>query len=218
MRSIVIQTLLVQLFIVSMLLSPASADNTMAKSKTFPSKTNAELFADKLKSEGFEVEIREVAAKNKDTFYRVSGKKHPESLKDALSSSGVRDDKQLSHAQSIASGQEEPGSLVIVSPKERAELRNVSKIIFLWRGVPQAVSYHVILSKDRAFTNVIQEEQNITSTAYTIEGLNYGTYFFKVRSRLSNNTEGPYSETHSFIVVPPKPSIQPLYLLESGRS
>ncbi len=228
MRSIVVQTLLLHLFIAYVLLSPVLADttirasspgdNTMAMSKTFPSKTNAEVFADKLKSEGFEVEIRQITSKSKDTFYRVSGKKHPESLKDTLSSSGVRDDKKLSPTQNKEIGQEEPRSLVIVSPQERAEFRNVNKITFLWRGVPHAVSYHVILAKDRAFTSVVEEEQNITSTAYTIEGLNYGTYFFKVRSRLSNNREGPSSEPLSFIIVPPKPSIQPLYLLESGSS
>jgi hypothetical protein len=228
MRLLVIQTLLLHLFVAYVLLSPASADNNIrasfpagnkiAMSKTFPSKNDAEVFADKLKSEGFEVEIREVTSKNKDTFYRVSGKRHPESLKDTLSSSRVSDDEKISPAQSNEPGQGKPRSLVILSPRERAEFRNVNKITFLWRGVPQAVSYHVILAKDRTLTGVIEEEQNITGTSYTIEGLNYGTYFFKVRSRLSNNAEGPSSETLSFIIVPPKPSTQPLYFLESGSS
>jgi len=226
MRSIVVHTLLLHIFIAYMLLSPASADNDirasspagnkMAMSKTFPSKNDAEMFADKLKSEGFEVEIREVTSKNKDAFYRVSGKRHPESLKDALSSSGVSDDEKLSPDKTNELGQEELGSLVILSPRERSEFRNANKVTFLWRIVPQAVSYHVILAKDRAFTSVIQEDKNVTIPSYTIEGLNYGTYFFKVRSRLPNNAEGPSSETLSFIIVPPQPSIEPLILLESG--
>jgi hypothetical protein len=222
MRLMIVQTLLLHLFIASILLSPASADNNirasspagnkMVMSKTFPSKDDAEMFADKLKSEGFEVDIREVTSKNKDTFYRVSGKRDPESLKDALSSSEVSQDEKLSPDKS-----KEPRSLVILSPRERSEFRNVNKVTFLWSRVPQAVSYHVILAKDRTFTSVVYEDQNVTIPTYTIEGLNYGTYFFKVRSRLSSNAEGPSSETLSFIIIPPQPSTQPLILLESGN-
>jgi len=210
-----------------MILFPASADNTlqassfagdkMAMSKTFPSKESAERFADKLKSEGFDVDIREVTSKNKDKFYRVSGKRDPESLKDALSSSGASHDEKLSLDKSTAPGPEKLGSLVILSPRERSEFRNVNKITFLWSRVPQAARYHVIIAKDRTFTSVVQEDQNVTIPTYTIEGLNYGTYFLKVRSRLSNNAEGPSSETLSFVIVPPQPSTEPLILLESGK-
>jgi hypothetical protein len=227
MRSIVVQILLLHLFIAYMLLSPASAvnnigasspaGNKMAMSKTFTSKDGAEGFAEKLKSKGFEVEIREVTSKNKDTFYRVSGKRDPESLKDALSSSGASHDEKLSPDKSKEPAQEEVGSLVILSPRELSEFRNVNKVTFLWRRVPQAVSYHVILAKDRTFTSIVLEDQNITIPTFTIEGLNYGTYFFKVRSRLSNNAEGPSSEILSFIIVPPQPSTEPLILLESGK-
>jgi hypothetical protein len=221
------QTLLLLLFLASMLLYPALADNTlhasssagdkMAMSKTFPAKESAERFADKLKSEGFDVDIREVTSKNKDTFYRVSGKRDPESLKDALSSSVASHDEKLSPDKSTAPGPEALGSLVILSPRERSEFRNVNKITFLWSRVPQAARYHVIIAKDRTFTSVIQEDQNVTIPTYTIEGLNYGTYFLKVRSRLSNNAEGPSSETLSFVIVPPQPSTEPLILLESGK-
>lgn len=127
MRSIIVQTFLLHLFIAYMLLSPASADNNirasspagnkMAMSKTFSSKDVAESFADRLKNEGFEVEIREVTSKNKDTFYRVSGKKHPENLKDAMSSSEVSQDEKLSPDKSNERGQEALGSLVILSPE-----------------------------------------------------------------------------------------------------
>ena len=226
MRPIVVHILLLHVFIIYMFLSSASADNTIrasslagnmtAMSKTFPSKNDAEMFAAKLKSEGFEVEIREVTSKNKDTFYRVSGKRDPEYLRNALTPSEASQDKKLSPDKSYKPDQKELGSLVILSPRERSEFRNANKVTFLWRIVPQAVSYHVILAKDRAFTSVIQEDKNVTIPSYTIEGLNYGTYFFKVRSRLPNNAEGPSSETLSFVIVPPQPSIEPLILLESG--
>jgi hypothetical protein len=222
MRPNAIKVLLLHLFLAFMILFPAFSDNTlhassaagdkMAMSKTFPSKESADRFADKLKSEGFDVDIREVTSKNKDTFYRVSGKRDPESLKDALSSSGAGHDEKLSPDKSTA-----PGSLVILSPRERSEFRNVNKITFLWSRVPQAARYHVIIAKDRTFTSVVQEDQNVTIPTYTIEGLNYGTYFLKVRSRLSNNAEGPSSKTLSFIIVPPQPSTEPLILLESGK-
>ena len=227
MRLNAIKVLLLHLFLAFMILFPVSADNTlqassfagdkMAMSKTFPSKESAERFADKLKSEGFDIDIREVISKNKDKFYRVSGKRDPESLKDALSSSGASHDEKLSPYKSTAQGPENLGSLVILSPRERSEFRNVNKITFLWSRVPQAARYHVIIAKDRTFTSVVQEDQNVTIPTYTIEGLNYGTYFLKVRSRLSNNAEGPSSETLSFVIVPPQPSTEPLILLESGK-
>jgi hypothetical protein len=226
MRSTAVHLILLYVFITCLLLSPASADNTicasspagnkMAMSKTFPSKNDAKMFADKLKSDGFEVEIREVTSKNKDTFYRVSGKRDPEYLRNALTPNEVSQDEKLSPDISNELGQKDLGSLVILSPREHSEFRNANKVTFLWRIVPQAVNYHVILAKDRAFTSVIQEDKNVTIPSYTIEGLNYGTYFFKVRSRLPNNAEGPSSETLSFVIVPPKPSIEPLFLLESG--
>jgi hypothetical protein len=226
MRPSGIKILLLHLFIAAMLLSPASAENTtpaaspagntISMSKTFLSKDSAEKYANTLKSEGYEVDIREVTSKNKDTFYRVSGKKDPESFKDALSPREADTDKKLSPDKSTEPGQEYPGSLAILSPRERSEFRNVNKITFLWRRVPQAVSYHVILAKDRAFTRIVHENSNVTTPSYTIQGLNYGTYFFKVGSRLSNNVQGPSSETLSIIIVPPQPSTEPLILLESG--
>ncbi len=226
MRSILMSLLLWHIIMAYIFLYPASAEKTIpmfshegnkiATVRTFPSKGAAQKFAEKLKSEGFEVEIREGVTQDNKTIYRVSGKKHPESLGAALSTSGVAHDEKASPDKSSELEKESLRSLVILSPRERAEFRNVNKITFSWLSVPQAVSYHVILAKDRTFTNVIHEATHVTGTSYTIEGLNYGTYFFKIRSRLSDDAEGPFSETLSFIIVPPQPATSPLYLLESG--
>ena len=226
MKSTLMSSLLWPTLIACIFLSSASAEKTMLVSspegnkiatlKTFPSKGAAEKFAYKLKSEGFEVEIRECVTQDNTTIYRVSGKKYPESLRDTMSTSEVAHDEKAFPDKSSELEKERLRSLVILSPRERAEFRNLNKITFSWLSVPQAVSYHVILAKDRTFTNVIHEASHVTGTSYTIEGLNYGTYFFKLRSRLSDDTEGPSSETLSFIIVPPQPSTEPLYLLESG--
>lgn len=94
---------------------------------------------------------------------------------------------------------------LILSPHETSEFRDIHKIKFIWREVPAAVGYHVILARDRRFKNIIHENANVANTSYTIENLDYGTYFFKISSISSNGTEGPFSDTLTFIIVPPPP-------------
>jgi hypothetical protein len=228
MKSILTSFFILHLILMYMPLSSVSAEdimpvsplegNQLATVKIFSSKENAERFSETLKSKGFDVEVSEVTTKDKETMYRVSGKKHPESLKDALSSRGVKEDKKHSPDTTSEPSKERRRALVIISPRDRAEFRNVDKVTFSWLSVPQAAEYHVILAKDRDLQNIIIEATHITGTSDTIEGLDYGTYFFKIRSRLSDNTEGPSSEILSFVIVPPQPSTDPLYFLESDSS
>jgi hypothetical protein len=190
----------------------------LATVKIFSSKDNAEVFSETLKSKGFDVEVTEVTTKDKETIYRVSGKKHPESLKEALSSEKVEDIEKPSPDTISDSSRKRRQALVILSPRDRAELRIVDKITFSWLSVPQASEYHVILAKDRDLKDVINEAAHVTGTSYTVDGLDYGTYFFKINSRLSDNTEGPSSEILSFVIVPPQPLTDPLYFLDSDSS
>ena len=224
MKSALVSCLLCQVLFIPFFISSALAENTIQVSphegnklttvKNFISKDNAEKFAEKLKSEGFEVEIREVLTKDNELIYRVSGKKQTEALKETLSPIGEKGNEKLSTEQISEIQKEKIGPLIIFSPRERTEFRNVDKVTFLWRKVPHVVQYHIILAKDRKLTDIIYEDTNVTGTSYTIDGLNYGTYFFRILSRLSDNTKGPTSETLSFVIVPPKPSKLPLYFLE----
>jgi len=94
---------------------------------------------------------------------------------------------------------------LILSPGERSELRDISKIKFIWREVPVAARYHVILARDRSFKNIIIENSNVADTSHAVENLDYGTYFFKISSISSDGTEGPFSDILTFVIVPPPP-------------
>ena len=196
----------------------SSEDNKIATVKIFPSKDDAEKFAEMLKSKGFEVEVSEVTTKDKETMYRVSGKRHPGSLKETLSSPSGKGNEKLTRDTTSRPDKKTLRTLIVLAPRDRTEFRNVDKITFSWLSVPHAAEYHVMLAKDRDLKNIISEATLVRSTSYTIEGLDYGIYFYKIRSRLSDNSEGPSSETLSFVIAPPQPSIDPLYFLKSDSS
>src|SRR4030042_2457843 len=99
---------------------------------------------------------------------------------------------------------------LIIYPEEISEFRGINKIEFKWHKVKDADRYHVILARDRAFKIIIHENNKINDTSYTIENLDYGTHFLKIRSVASDGTEGPFSHTLSFIIVPPPPLITPI--------
>ncbi len=98
-----------------------------------------------------------------------------------------------------------PKPPLILSPGERSEFRDVHKIEFIWREVPAAAGYHVILARDRSFKNIINENTNVANTSYAVDSLDYGTYFFKISSVSSDGIEGPFSDILNFIIVPPPP-------------
>ena len=198
--------------------SSSLENNTLATVKFFPSKDTAEKFSEMLKSEGFEVEVNEVTTKGNETLYRVSGKRHPASLKEPLSSTGIKDDEKLMPHTTSEPTRKLLRTLIVLAPRDRTEFRNVDKITFSWLSVPYAAEYIVTLAKDRDLKNIISEATHVSGTSYTVEGLDYGIYFYKIRSRLSANTEGPSSETLSFVIAPPAPSIDPLYFLKSDSS
>jgi len=92
---------------------------------------------------------------------------------------------------------------LILSPPEIAEFRGESTIAFTWRDVPSAAKYHVVLSKDRRFRKTVYENAGIAGTSVTIDNLDYGTYFFKVSAVSGEGSDGPYSDTLTFIIAPP---------------
>ena len=95
---------------------------------------------------------------------------------------------------------------LIIAPEERAEFRGMSSIAFIWQKVGAAAGYHIILARDRRFKRIIHENTRVTGTFYTIDKLDFGTYFFKISSVAEDGDEGPFSATFTFIIVPQPPS------------
>jgi len=106
-------------------------------------------------------------------------------------------------AASSASALDKP---VVISPKEISEFRGVSEIEFKWTDIAGASQYHVTLAKDRKFKHVVHDNPNVTGTSYRISDLDFGTYFFRVSPSAEDSSEGPFSNTLSFIIVPPPPA------------
>jgi hypothetical protein len=96
---------------------------------------------------------------------------------------------------------------VILSPEDIAEFRDIYEVRVAWSSVPRGSAYHVVLARDRMFHHIIYDNPNAANTALTIWNLDYGTYFLKVGAISKDGAEGPFSETVSFIVVPPVPLI-----------
>ena len=96
---------------------------------------------------------------------------------------------------------------IILTPEEIAEYRDVYDIRVTWSSVPRGSTYRVVLARDRTFHYSIYDNPNITNTALTFWNLDYGTYFLKVSAISKDGAEGPFSDTVSFIVVPPVPVI-----------
>jgi len=94
---------------------------------------------------------------------------------------------------------------VIFSPEEIAEYRDIYDIRVTWSNVPRGAVYHVVLARDRTFQYIIYDNPTIANTSLTFWNLDYGTYFLKVRAISKDGAEGPFSDTVSFIVVPPVP-------------
>lgn len=99
-----------------------------------------------------------------------------------------------------------PRPPVILSPDEREEFRDKFKITFMWNWARDAAAYHIVLSRDREFKNIAYENAKVTANSHEIGNLGYGTYFFKVSSVSSDGSEGPFSDTRTFIIVPPPPA------------
>ena len=105
-------------------------------------------------------------------------------------------------AQSIAAEEHTKAAPVIISPAEIAELRGVSDVKFIWKTDGEGGSYHMVLAKDRRFKRVVSEARDLTGTTWTVEGLDFGTYFAKICAARVDGTDGPCSETRTFILTP----------------
>ena len=95
----------------------------------------------------------------------------------------------------------------IITPEEIGEYRDIYDIRVTWTNVPRGAVYRVVLARDRTFQYRIYDNPNITNTALTFWNLDYGTYFLKVSAISKDGAEGPFSDTVTFIVVPPVPVI-----------
>jgi hypothetical protein len=99
-----------------------------------------------------------------------------------------------------------PPAPIVFSPGEREELRGSGSVEFSWLAEPAAERYQLILSRDRLFRRTVAGSAGISGTSFAVDGLNFGTYFFRIRSIGPGGERDPFSVTFSFIIVPPPPT------------
>jgi hypothetical protein len=75
-----------------------------------------------------------------------------------------------------------------------------------WLAVKDAVAYHLQLAGDHAFNQIVEERSAIARTTYETRELDYGNYYFRIRSVAEDGYEGAWSDTIPFAVVPPPPA------------
>lgn len=95
-------------------------------------------------------------------------------------------------------------------PVNSAEYREKS-LACNWLAVKDAVAYHMQIAGDHAFNQIVVERSAIARTTYETRELDYGNYYFRIRSVAEDGYEGAWSDTIPFAVVPPPPvpSIEP---------
>ena len=94
-------------------------------------------------------------------------------------------------------------------PVSSAEYREKS-LQCNWLAVMDAVAYHLQIAGDHEFNRVLEESPDIAGTAYKTRELDYGSYYFRIRSVAEDGYEGAWSDTIPFAVVPhpPAPSLE----------
>jgi len=97
---------------------------------------------------------------------------------------------------------------VIRTPGELDQILGLDTISVMWDSVPDAVSYHYVLARDRSFKDVLIDGLVSDTTSVTLHTVDYGTYFLKISAIAAGGKEGPFSEMVAFIVVADPRSIE----------
>ena len=93
----------------------------------------------------------------------------------------------------------------ISQPASSAEYREKS-LQCSWLAVKDAVAYQIQVSQDAAFQQIVDESSEITGTEFKTRELDYGSYYFRIRSVAEDGCEGAWSDAIHFSVVPPPPT------------
>jgi hypothetical protein len=87
-----------------------------------------------------------------------------------------------------------------------------------WQGIPSAIRYHLQLSEDQSFQNLIVNDSTLTDTLFVAGSLESGkTYHFRVRS-ITVTGKGPFSPPRAFSTAgqPPATPLPNEFALEQN--
>lgn len=97
-----------------------------------------------------------------------------------------------------------PGNLDAPEPQEVIRSDEFDQL-FGWSPVDSATSYHLVIAKDDAFFDIVDERQVGPEASVRIPSLEPGTYFWRVSAIGAGGFEGSFSESRYFVFVKRQP-------------
>jgi hypothetical protein len=94
---------------------------------------------------------------------------------------------------------------IISSPRDGSIFRE-KKAALGWLSVSDAVRYHIQVAEDKEFHKIVLDKTDLNDSTFNAGGLEYGTYYFRIRSVAKDGYMGTWSDTLSFILAPPPPT------------
>src|SRR5262249_29932403 len=94
---------------------------------------------------------------------------------------------------------------VLLSPPHQANLAyaqaEAATTVLVWRVVPGAASYHVMLDDDGWFVEPLVDRTGVTTTSLELPGLRPGTYYWRVASCDAHDREGAFAALSRFLLA-----------------
>lgn len=93
----------------------------------------------------------------------------------------------------------------LVAPQHQSEISypdpTKSTTLLLWKQVPGAVSYHVMLDYSPFFNRPLVDRKGIKGTSVEVRGLDVGKYYWRVAASSKDDVEGNFSDFARFTVA-----------------
>jgi hypothetical protein len=98
-----------------------------------------------------------------------------------------------------------PGVPTLLAPPHQTEITYAdptrATTMLIWKAVPGAVFYHVMLDYSAYFNRPIVDRGGISDASVQLQGLDTGKYYWRVAAVDKDGVEGAYSDFARFTVV-----------------
>jgi hypothetical protein len=98
-----------------------------------------------------------------------------------------------------------PGVPVLLAPSHQAEITypNAAQAttLLVWKGVPEASAYHVMLDYSAYFNRPLVDRKGIKDSSVELRGLDVGKYYWRVAAIDRGGEEGNFSDFARFTVA-----------------
>ena len=104
-----------------------------------------------------------------------------------------------------------PAMPVLLAPQHQAEITYQdparATTLLLWKPVPGAASYHVMLDYSAYFNRPLVDRAGITEASQEVRGLDAGKYYWRVAAIDKDGVEGSFSDFARFSVGRPQGAV-----------